>query len=109
MDSYNPGNNVILPNLSFSTSIVRGAFIRYALNRKTDSTEVSEEGSIQIVYNASNPTSSKWEVTRDSIGDASITFTVTDVGQVQFSTTTISGANHAGKIFYTAQAMLQNQ
>jgi hypothetical protein len=42
------------------------------------------------------------------VGDGYITFTVTDTGQVEFSTTAISGTGHTGTLTFVAQAILQS-
>jgi len=105
-DSSNPGSNLNIPNLSFPTSDVRGATIDYAIHRETSTVELAEKGKLEIVYNASN-TGDKWEVVREFVGDADVTFDVTDTGQVQLSTTTIAGINHAGRITYSAKALKQ--
>lgn len=107
IDSYNPGTNINIPSLSFSTSVVRGAFIRYTVYRSTSLTNAYEIGELRIVYNPTGPTNNKWEVGRQFVGDGEITFTVTDVGQVQFTTTALSGINHTGQLTFTAQALLQ--
>lgn len=106
IDSYNPGTDVIIPNLSFSTTSVLSANIRYSVIRTTSMTTVAEAGNISIVYNSTNPVNSKWEIERDYVGNASISFTITDAGQVKFSTTTLSGSSHTGTISYAATALL---
>jgi len=106
--SSNANSNVDIPNLSFPTTNVRGAFIKYAVFRQTDSNTVSETGNIIINYNPDNPVSNKWNITRDYDGDALVTFSVTDVGQVQFSSALLAGSNHQGGITYSAQALLNS-
>ncbi len=101
IDSYNPGTNIDLPSLSFSTSVVRAAFIKYAVQRTTDSTSAYEAGQLMIVYNGST-----WEVGQQYVANGEISFSVTNVGQVQFTTNTLAGINHAGKISYSATALL---
>ena len=108
IDAYNPGTNIDISSLTFPTSDVRAASIPYAVYRATDSTAVTEGGEIFIVYNAANPVSNKWSIAqRVSGGDASISFSITDIGQVQFSTTTLSGSNHVGTISFSARSVLQ--
>lgn len=107
IDNFNPGTNVSIPSLTFSTSDVRGALIKYACHRLTDSLEVSEEGTLNIIYNASNATGSKWSVSRVAVGDASISFAISDTGQISLSTTLLAGLNHTGQLSYSAQANLQ--
>jgi len=107
IDAYNPGTDVDIPNLSFPTSTVRAAFIRYATFRETDSTTAYEAGELTIVYNPDGPTDNKWEVGQRLQGNGSVTFSVTDTGQVRFSTSAIAGASHEGTLVYVAQAILQ--
>lgn len=102
----NVNTNVNIPNLAFPTSNVRGAFIRYTVFRQTTTDTVSEAGNIIIVYNPANPVSQKWEIVRDYDEDALMTFTITDTGQVQFSSALLAGANHVGTITFAAQALL---
>lgn len=108
INAFNPGTNVPIPNLTFSTTIVRAAFIRYAVYRTTSATSAYESGELNIVYNPNGPVNNKWEYSRDYIGDGQISFTITDTGEVQLNTTALAGINHAGKLVYSAQALLQN-
>jgi hypothetical protein len=114
IDANNGSSNVALTNLVFPPSEVRAATIFYSVYRITedsganDDQEVAEGGMLNIVYNASNPVSNKWEVTRDYAGDASITFSVTDTGQVQFTTTSLTGINHTGIVSFRAISILND-
>lgn len=107
LDSYNPGSNIDVPNLSFSTASVRAAFIRYSVYRNTSSTTVTESGDMIIVYNPTNPVGNKWEVIQQRVGDASVLLTITDTGQMQITTSTLAGLSHSGKLAYSAQAFAQ--
>jgi hypothetical protein len=103
----NANANVDLPNLAFPTSSVRAAFIEYSVFRTTNTDTGYETGTINVVYNPNNPIGTKWEITREYQGTDEMTFNITDVGQVQFTSSALSGSNHVGKITYTAKA-LQN-
>jgi hypothetical protein len=108
IDSYNPGTSINIAALSFPTASVRSAFIRYAVFRSTNLTSVYESGELEIVYNPNGPTGNKWEVAQQLVGNADITFYVTDTGQVQFSTTVIAGTGHTGLLTFVAQSILQS-
>ena len=108
IDAYNPGTNINIAALSFPTTSVRSAFIRYAVFRSTNSTSVYESGSLEIVYNPNGPVNNKWEVAQQIVGDGQILFNVTDTGQVQFSTLAIAGGSHTGKLTFVAQSILQS-
>lgn len=107
-DASNPGSNLNIPNLSFPTDEVRSATINYAVHRLTDTVEVTEAGQITVVFNNSNAVSSKWEITQEFAADASVSFAITDVGQLQLTTTAITGLNHTGRITYNAKALPQS-
>lgn len=112
IDAFNPGTGIDIDNLVFPASEVRSATIYYTVYRKTtdsgppDGVEVVEAGTLEIAYNNSRPNGQKWEIGRMGIGDAMTDFNVTDLGQVQFSTNTITGINHTGTISYRALSIL---
>lgn len=108
IDADNPGTNININPLAFPTSAVRAAFIRYTVFRTTNTNTVYEMGTLNVVYSPANPVGNKWEITREYTGDAKITFTITDTGQVQFSTAAIAGLNHQGQISFAAQSLLQS-
>jgi hypothetical protein len=106
-DTYNPGTDVDVPNLSFPNSNVRSAVINYAVYRTTDSDDAAESGIMNVLYNPNNSVGFKWELTREAVGDGLITFTITDSGQIQFTTESLSGVDHYMRISYSAKALEQ--
>ena len=106
IDLYNPGTNVVLPNLAFSPVAVQAAFIRYSVYRNSSSETLSEAGDIVVVYNPTNPVGNLWEISREKTGDAQVSFSITDQGQMQISMTAIPGTDYNANVFYAAQAML---
>lgn len=112
IDANNGSTNVTITNLSFPVTEVRSATIFYSVHRTTedsgppDGEEVAEGGTLLIVYNASNPINNKWEIARQSVGDGKITFSVTDTGQLRFSTTALTGINHTGILSFRALSIL---
>jgi hypothetical protein len=108
IDSLNPGTNVNIPGFAFDTTIVRSAEIKYAVIRQRDATTITEEGSLFCVYNPDAAPGQLFEVSREFTGDAKVTFTILDSGQVQISTEAISGTGaHSGTLSYQAKALLQ--
>jgi len=112
IDAYNSATNVPIAALSFPISTVRSAFIRYSVYRTTTSDLAGEAGEISIFYNPNGPVGNKWELSQvltSGIPDnGRITFNITDVGQIEFSTTALSGSNHTGKLTFVAQSILQS-
>lgn len=109
IDAYNPtSSNIDITNLSFSISTVRGAVITIATSRQTNTTKKTEISILNIVYNASNSVGQKWEITREYTGNGGISFNITDAGQIQFTTSTVSGSSHTGILSYSAKALLNS-
>jgi hypothetical protein len=111
LDSFNSASNVSIPTLSFPTSAVRSVFIHYSVYRTTSSANLDEAGDLIAIYNPNNSTGMKWTMTRgnmtSSTNGAQILFNMTDVGQLQFSTTPLAGSNHVGRIAFDARALPQ--
>lgn len=109
LDIYNSASNINVPALFFSTNSVRAVFIRYSVFRSTDSASVYEAGDMIAIYNSDNIIGSKWAFSQGNIiGDgAQISFNLTDTGQLQFSTTPLSGINHTGKFSFEARVSAQ--
>jgi hypothetical protein len=114
IDIYNTSSFIDINNLVFPQPDVRGVTVFYTVSRKTvettvgaaDGQELSEVGTLECVYNGSRGTGLKWEIGRMGEGNANINFNVTDAGQVQFTTTALTGISHTGTISYRAISVL---
>ena len=104
-DAFNPAATPLnINNLSFSSLVIRAAFISYAVSRAaTGPITDYEAGNIIVLYNGSN-----WDISVDKIGDAKITFSIDATGQIQFTTATIGTTPHTGKISFKATALLNS-
>lgn len=108
--SHNPGTNITVPGMSFSSTTVRSGFIRYSVFRQTSgggATTVFEAGTIDCIYNANGTPGQLWTIQREYVGDAQINFFMDDNGQFTFTTNAIAGSSHTGKISFVGQALLQ--
>lgn len=90
--------------LSFDTTEVRSAIISYSIYRSTSLSELSECGHIFATYKS---TANSWEFTPVGTGDAGVTFSITSAGQVQYTSTNLSGTSYVGKLKFSAKAFLQ--
>lgn len=112
IDANNASTNIDLNNLIFPSADVRAATIYYTVYRITepsgppDGQEVTEAGTLEISYNASRPVTQKWELVRSGQNEAYIDFNITDLGQIRFSTTALTGINHTGIVSYRAIAIM---
>lgn len=112
IDANNSSTDVTIDSLQFPVTDVRSVVVYYSVFRMTedsgppDGEEVAEGGTITVVYNASNPVNNKWEIEQSRVGDARISFSITDTGQFQFSTTALTGINHTGILTFRAISVL---
>ena len=101
----NVNTNLDLPNLSFSTSEVRSANIVFSVYRETSSGTSYAEGEINIFY---NDDLAEWAIQReDNVGNIvdEVLFNITSTGQVQITTTSLSGSSYTGKVGYYAKTL----
>lgn len=99
----NDNTTIDVTNLSFSTSTVRAAYIKYSIIL-TGSSITSEVGNIMVVYNGSS-----WEITRDYVGDTNCSFAISSIGQVSITIPVVSGFNSTfSKLSFSAQALQQS-
>lgn len=114
IDAFNNSINIPITNLIFPPSEVRAATIYYTVNRETnpsgppDAENLTEAGTLEISYNAVRPVNEKWELVRTGQGDARIKFTITDLGQIEFSSSPLTGVDHVGIISYRALSILND-
>lgn len=108
----NVNTNVSIPNLEFPVSAVQGSIVFYGCQRSTNSTKVSQSGILILNYDPTQSPGNLWQITDEfaasSPSGADITFSVTDVGQLQFSTTSIAGTGHSGTVNFRALAVLNS-
>ena len=108
----NINNNVPIPNLEFPVTAVQGAMVFYGCQRSTSTTKVSQSGILILNYDPSQAPGSLWQITDEfasaNSSGADITFNVTDVGQLQFTTTSIAGTDYQGTINFRALAVLNS-
>lgn len=96
--------------LAFSTATVRSAFIEYSIYRTSDTNTSgnAETGVILLVYDNSASTGNKWLISNGPyVGDAGVSFTVTDAGQVQYTSTDIGSTNYSGTMKFKARTTTQ--
>jgi hypothetical protein len=81
---------------------IRSVEVSYSVYRNTSTTELLERGTILLGY---KPVAGTWSIANTfAFDDAGITFTVTAGGQVQYTSTNMSGTGYTGNIKYTVVA-----
>lgn len=90
-----------ITGLLFSPTLFRSVKIEYALYRQTDTagSARAQMGQLRFVYNTQ---AASWFVSDDFAGqDAGVTFSITSSGQIQYTSTNISGTNYSGNLKYS--------
>lgn len=91
--------------LSFSGSAIRSFAIDYQIYRNTTgtgATELAESGTLMGVYST---VSGSWEMTQSQVGSAGVTFTITNAGQVQYTSTNITGTAATSQMKFKYRTM----
>lgn len=90
-----------LDGLAFDTSLTRHAIVTYAIYRVTDLEEFSQAGQLYVTFKSNAGT---WEIIDNSVGETSVEFSITTGGQVQYTSSNMSGSNYVGKVSFRAAA-----
>lgn len=95
-----------ITGLTFDVAVVRSAVVTYSIYRSTDTpAELGECGFLLLTYMTD---ADAWTMTRYANDDAGLVFTITDGGQVQYTSSNMAGASYAGLMKFNARAFLQS-
>lgn len=94
--------------LSFNPGTVRSVDVEYSIYRFSSLNELSEAGTLTLVFKNGGTIGSKWSIGRVSVGDdAGVNFFMTDAGQMQYTSTAITGTSYQGTLKFTAKTTNQ--
>lgn len=110
--TFNIANNqsslATVTGLDFNPATVRSAVIDYSIYRTTNSTELAEKGTLELVYKNGGTVTEKWSIGRVFFGDdAGVEFSMTDAGQMEYTSTNVSGTGYVGEMKFEARCTLQ--
>jgi len=111
--TFNLANNVAsvenVVGLAFDTATVRAAIVDYSVYRVSDSTPSgsAQTGTLIMIYDNSAGAGNKWLVAQDATGDVGVSFSVTDTGQIQYTSTDIGSTNYSGTMKFKARTLSQ--
>jgi len=90
-------------NLVINSALYRAGFVEYFVQRTTSGTEISEAGTIYLLY---NDLAGTWSITQvgDQVNVTGVSFTVTAGGQVQYTSSNITGQT-SGKMRYRLRVL----
>jgi len=104
------GTATSINGLVFNTGQVRAAFINYTVYRTSTSNPsgFSEAGELILVYDNLASAGNKWSITQGPVnGNSGIIFSVTDSGQVQYTSSDIGTLGYSAVIHFAAQTLGQ--
>jgi hypothetical protein len=107
-------NNIVsstnITGLSFNTGQVRAAFIQYTIYRTSTSNPSgsTEAGYMIATYDNLAGSGSKWSLTMGPInGNSGVIFSITDLGQIQYTSTNIGSTGYVANIHFSAKSLNQ--
>lgn len=99
-------NNISTPTditgFFFDATTVRSFAVRGNIYRLDDAVESSEEFLLAGLYQGA----SGWVLTQEGMGNAGVTFSITSIGQVQYTSTNNAGTVHTGIIKFRGVGLL---
>lgn len=104
-------NNVSTPTditfLSFDGASVRAANVTYLIVRSSSTTTsgYTESGTIHLNYDPNATSGNKWSFTQQILGYSGVTISITDAGQMQYTTNDIGSTSYVGKIVFSAKTL----
>lgn len=106
--TFNLANNTAvatnITGAAFDTSSVRAAIFSYSIYRSTASNEESEVGQLYLTYASIAAT---WDISEIYGGSSTVAFSITNAGQIQYTSGNLAGSSYTGKITFKATAFLQ--
>jgi len=93
-----------ITNFSFDTASVRSAICRYSIYISTTLEEHCETGHLYLSYKS---TANSWDIVQTGGGTSGVVFSITSAGQVQYTSTNITGSSYVGKLKFDAKAFTQ--
>jgi hypothetical protein len=85
-------------NLVFDGAVAKKFIVDYGLYRSTDTTSLAQAGRLRGVYNED---AAEWYLSDDYSGqNAGVTFSITNGGQIQYTSSNMSGTGYVGTLEY---------
>lgn len=87
----------------FSSANTRNARVTYQVKRSVTGTVLIQSGTLFLDW---NPQTSSWILTHDyTAGDAGVVFSVLPSGQVQYTSSNMTGSGYVGEIKFNAKTL----
>ncbi len=104
-------NNQVSPanitGLIFSPTIIRGAIVEYVVYRNSTGSGATEAVEVGTMYVSYKSVATQWDVAVIGGQGASVTFSITNAGQIQYTSSNFTGSTYSGTIKFRARAFVQ--
>jgi hypothetical protein len=91
--------------LQFTTATVKSAIVNYQCYIDAGTTGNSETGIILLTYDDTGSVGNKWLMSLQKVGDAGISLSITDAGQVQYISSNLGSALYTRRIVFSAKVL----
>lgn len=107
--SNNQSVSTNVNGLLFDPGTVRAANIDYAIYRTSTAAPAghSETGTIYLIFDNSASAGNKWHLGQKNIGEAGVSFSISDSGQLSYVSTDIGTLGYFGEIIFSAKTLDQ--
>lgn len=95
--------------LLFDPGTVRAANIDYSIYRTSTANPAghSETGTIYLIFDNSASATNKWQLGQKDIGEAGVSFSISDSGQISYISSDIGTTGYFGEITFSAKTLDQ--
>lgn len=103
----NISSDTEIVGLLFNPSTVRAANIDYSIYRVSASNPsgYAETGRIFIIYDDSAASNQKWKLTQEANGNSGVSFSISDLGQLYYTSNDIGSSGYNGMMHFRAKAL----
>lgn len=93
--------------LLFDSGFTRASNINYSVYRTSTANPAgnAETGTIYLIFDDSAPVNQKWKLSQNKDGDAGVSFSIGDNGQVQYLSSDIGSVGYSGVIVFNAKSL----
>jgi hypothetical protein len=99
----NQASPLDITGLLFDTAYTLGAFVEYNIRRSTSLSSLVETGTLILSFDSITST---WSIARyDSGSSSGVDFSITAGGQLQYTSSNMSGTSYSGQIKYRARIL----
>lgn len=102
-------NNQVSPmnvaGLVFDPTVVRGVIVEFSVYRVTTGSGAMEVVEVGTMYAGYKSNAATWEFAQDGMGGSNVVFSITNLGQFQYTSDNMTGSNYSGVMKYQARAL----